>query len=60
MSRDILGGFGSDSSQPQVPSATGGAPTAKPLPYDPPKGPIQGPNGPGLGGSNYGNCGTQK
>lgn len=38
----------------------GGKPIVKPLPYDPPKGPApQGREGPGLGGTNYGNCGSQ-
>lgn len=39
----------------------GGKPIKKDLPYDPPKGPIGlGHQGPGLGGSNHGNSGTQK
>lgn len=60
MARDILGEFGPDSSQPQAPAAGSNVPTAKPIPYSPPVGPIQGGNSPGLGGSNHGTCGTQK
>lgn len=38
----------------------GGKPIVKDLPYSPPKGPTnQGREAPGLGGSNYGNSGTQ-
>lgn len=38
----------------------GGVITAKKLPYDPPKGPKgQMHEGPGLGGTNHGKCGTQ-
>lgn len=32
----------------------GGKPQVKPLPYSPPKGPVQSPKG-----TNMGNCGTQ-
>lgn len=39
----------------------GGKPEVKPLPYSPPKGPKgQDHKGPGLGGNNCGNCGTQR
>lgn len=38
----------------------GGKPEVKPLPYSPPVGPTsQSHQGPGLGGTNHGNCGTQ-
>lgn len=38
----------------------GGKPQPKPLPYEPPKGPTgQMQQGPGLGGTNHGKCGTQ-
>lgn len=38
----------------------GGKPNVKPLPYSPPKGPSsQSHEGPGLGGTNLGQCGTQ-
>ncbi len=59
--RDILSEFGPDSSQPQRPGATsGGVTQAKELPYDPPKGPSgMMKQGPGIGGTNHGNCGTQ-
>ena len=58
---DILSEFGSDSSQPQKPSAnSGGVTEAKPLAYDPPKGPSgQMQQGPGLHGTNHGCCVTQ-
>lgn len=62
MSKDILDMYGSNSSQPQVPSATnGGRQDPKTIPYDPPKGPtgINDPKTPGLHGNNHGNCGTQ-
>lgn len=61
MARDILGEYGPDSPMNQKPRATsGGVEEAKPLPYSPPKGPIgQGHEGPGLGGMNHGNAGTQ-
>jgi hypothetical protein len=61
MARDILSEFGPESKErgmavvnlPQTPHA-------KPIPYDPPKGPMGiGHEGPGLGGNNHGNCGTQ-
>jgi hypothetical protein len=58
MAKDILGGFGRDTSQPQVASATSGGVTfAKELPYSPPQGPkgIMDPKSPGLHGSNHGN-----
>lgn len=60
MTRDILSGFGPDSSNPQQPRATsGGVKEAKPLPYSPPQGPSsQTQIGPGLHGDNHG-CGTQ-
>ena len=61
MANDILGEFGSDSSQPQAATATkGGETMAKELPYSPPVGPSgQMKQGPGLGGTNHGCCGTQ-
>ena len=61
MARDILSEFGPDSPSNQKPRATcGGVEEAKPLPYDPPDGPKGlGNRGPGLGGTNHGNCGTQ-
>lgn len=62
MPRDILGEYGPESRHPQAARATSGGPTsAKPLPYDPPRGPtnVGDPKGPGLHGVNHGNCGTQ-
>lgn len=61
MAGDILSQYGSDSSEPQAPRATnGGQCTPKPIPYSPPKGPSgQMRQGPGLGGTNHGNTGTQ-
>lgn len=61
MARDILSEFGPESKSrgmgvvnlPQTPKA-------KPLPYCPPQGPTdQMRQGPGLGGDNCGNTGTQ-
>lgn len=41
-------------------ATNGGKQEVKPLPYSPPKGPTgQTRQGPGLGGTNHGNCGTQ-
>lgn len=38
----------------------GGKPNVKDLRYSPPQGPMdQSRQGPGLGGTNHGNCGTQ-
>ncbi len=44
-----------------APTRDGGKPEVKPLPYSPPKGPQgQSHEGPGLGGTNHGSCGTQR
>jgi hypothetical protein len=62
MARDILSEYGPDSPDRQMPRATsGGVKEAKPLAYDPPKGPsnINDSKSPGLHGSNHGCCGTQ-
>lgn len=58
---DILSNYGKDSRQTQVGRATnGGQQSVKPLPYSPPVGPTnQMRQGPGLGGTNFGNCGYQ-
>jgi len=58
---EILDEYGRDSHQPQAPRATnGGCCEPKDLPYDPPVGPSgQMREGPGLGGTNHGVCGTQ-
>lgn len=63
MSKDILSGFGPDTSHPQAPRArSGGETSARPtMNYKPPVGPsnINDPKSPGLHGSNHGTCGTQ-
>lgn len=61
MARDILSDYGSDVSHPQAGRATnGGQCDPKPIPYSPPQGPSgQMRQGPGLGGTNHGQCGTQ-
>lgn len=62
MARDILSEYGPDSpDHEQARARCGGITEAKKLPYSPPVGPmgIMGNNHPGLGGHNYGNCGTQ-
>lgn len=60
MPRDILSEFGDDTSQPQTGRGQNQGGPAKDLPYSPPSGPKgQGHEGPGLGGTNHGTCGTQ-
>lgn len=58
MARDILGGFGPNSSQPQASVASNGGqvPTKDVRNYQEPQGPkgIMDPKGPGLHGSNHG------
>lgn len=60
MPRDILNGFGPNSSQPQAPRATdGGKPMVKDvMNYKPPVGPsnINDAKSPGIHGTNHGNC----
>ena len=60
---DILNQYGKDSSQPQQPRATEGGECEADgnIPnYKPPKGPTsQMQQGPGIHGTNHGNCGTQ-
>lgn len=59
MSRDILSGFGRDSSQPQAaPASNGGKMSPKDISYSPPVGPksIGDPKSPGIHGTNHGNC----
>lgn len=57
---DILSEYGKDSGAGQAARATnGGKQEVKPLPYSPPTGRAGSTNGPGLGGTNHGTCGTQ-
>lgn len=43
-----------------APTHDGGKPMVKSIPYSPPQGPTsQTHKGPGLGGDNHGNCGSQ-
>lgn len=58
---DILNEYGKDSGAGQAPRATnGGHCEPKPIPYSPPMGPMGiMKEGPGLGGTNCGNTGTQ-
>ncbi len=59
MAKDILSYYGPDVKQSGS-SAKGGICEAKPLPYSPPTGPKGiDHKSVGLGGTNYGNCGTQ-
>lgn len=60
MASDILSHYGPESKPGGDRASCGGCQEAKPLPYDPPKGPTeQMRRKVGLGGTNYGNCGTQ-
>lgn len=61
MARDILSEYGPDTPKPQERSMSKNGPVDdKPLRYSEPCGPIGiGHRGPGLGGTNLGNCGTQ-
>ena len=55
---NILDEYGNNRSGPRA--SNGGRMEKKELPYSPPQGPKgQMHQGPGLGGSNCGNCGTQ-
>lgn len=60
--RDILSEYGPDAYKPQAPRIASNKPCGdlNSLRYSPPQGPTSlGKNSPGLGGTNYGNCGTQ-
>lgn len=60
MSDDILSEYGRDSSTADAARATnGGRQEVKPIPYSPPTGRAGSTSGPGLGGTNHGQCGTQ-
>ena len=56
--RDILSGFGPEIKE-GARSTCGGVKEAKELPYSPPVGPKGQTRGPGIGGTNHGNAGTQ-
>ena len=58
MNKDILGQFGPERSSGSR-ATNGGKQDPKPLPYSPPVGPKGQTSGPGIGGTNHGNCGTQ-
>lgn len=59
MAKDILSNYGPEIKSGQR-ATNGGYCDPKPLPYNPPKGPTnQMQQGPGLKGTNHGNCGTQ-
>lgn len=59
--KDILSSYGPNTAKTQAPRATnGGQQSPKPMSYSPPKGPTsQMQSGPGIHGTNHGNCGTQ-
>ncbi len=62
MSRDILSEYGPESKSKGSGAEDGGIRPGeeKQIPYSPPKGPTgQMRQGPGLGGTNHGNCGSQ-
>jgi hypothetical protein len=60
MSRDVFDNFPAPSVA-KPPKVDGGVMHNKPLPYSPPKGPTsQSHQGPGLAGTNHGNCGSQR
>lgn len=58
MKKDILSQFGPERTNGSRPS-NGGRIEPKPLPYSSPVGPKGQTTGPGIGGTNHGNCGTQ-
>ena len=59
MSKDFLGEYGPEPTSGSR-ASSGGKQDPKPLAYSPPKGPQgQSHQGPGLGGTNHGQCGTQ-
>lgn len=60
MAKDIFESYPASQSQGGRRAYCGGVTTAKDLPYSPPVGPKgQMDKGPGLHGTNHGNCGTQ-
>lgn len=58
---EILNDYSDNSSMSGNRASNGGQQTPKDLPYSPPQGPkgITQGNGPGIGGTNHGNNGTQ-
>lgn len=59
MSKDVMAGYPPSKSQGSQRASNGGQITPKPLPYSPPMGPKGQTHGPGIGGTNHGNAGTQ-
>jgi hypothetical protein len=60
MARELHSEYGPESKPGGRRAECGGVSEAKPLPYDPPKGPAEHMRAkPGLGGDNHGNKGTQ-
>ena len=59
MAKPLLSEYGPERTEGSR-ASSGGVKETKPLAYDPPKGPTaQMQNGPGLHGTNHGQCGTQ-
>jgi len=56
---DVLAPFASSKSNGGKRATCGGVYEAKPLSYKEPVGPKNQTRGPGIGGTNHGNCGTQ-
>lgn len=58
---EILNEYSNNSSMGGSRATNGGQQTPKDIPYSPPQGPksINDGNGPGIHGTNHGNCGTQ-
>lgn len=59
MARGMISEYGPESKPGGSRAPCGGVTEAKPLPYSPPVGPKNQTRGPGLNGTNHGNCGTQ-
>lgn len=59
MSKDSMAGYPPSHTQGGQRATNGGQCQPKPLPYSPPVGPKGQTHGPGIGGTNHGNAGTQ-